>query len=246
MDLSNDTLRAYLLGQLSEDEEIAVDERLWSQPELAEQADATLAELFDACARSELSLEDKKAFTQRHLQDAAGKERLASARALAAHADAQVTAAPGLLARLWRSMTTPTGMALGGGLALACALLLIVLRPGPMDSADRVELRPIGLRGVEDAVQIVSSAKRVRLALRIPPDEPSWRSYHLVLRSAGPSGEPIEHDLGAATLVDGQLHGEIPGDLLTTGSHELELRARNTDEEAWTVLAYYRLAKAAP
>ena len=75
-------LRHYLLGQLADEEVDILEQRLLADGELFELAEAIEGDLLAACARGELSPDEREAVLQRLAATPQGRERLALARSL--------------------------------------------------------------------------------------------------------------------------------------------------------------------
>jgi anti-sigma factor RsiW len=72
----------YLLGELSESEQMALEERFFTDPQVFNQVLQAESKLVDAYARGRLSNEMRERFEQSYLQHPARRDRVEFARAL--------------------------------------------------------------------------------------------------------------------------------------------------------------------
>lgn len=87
MDESEQTIRRYLLGELSEEERSALEERYFTDSLVFEQLLKTESELVDAYVRNQLSNEARKRFEQFYMAHPSRSERVKFAAALATRLD---------------------------------------------------------------------------------------------------------------------------------------------------------------
>src|SRR5436305_12604155 len=78
----DELLRGYLLGELPEEQAEGLERRLLAEDDLFELSEALEADLLAACARGELSVEERERVLRRLASFPSGRERLAPARAL--------------------------------------------------------------------------------------------------------------------------------------------------------------------
>jgi len=126
---------AYLLGQVAEEEQARLEERLFADDEFYEQLQALKAELADDYAHGELSTHDRETFASRFLTTSQGREQLAFARVMASalpeiRAEEATTLAPIEITteeRSWRQSLLASLRAPALQFALAAAALLFAL-----------------------------------------------------------------------------------------------------------------------
>jgi anti-sigma factor RsiW len=83
VDLNNETLIArYLLGELSEEQQIEIEDRAFADPKYLANITAVENDLIDEYVRNELSGSDRKRFEKRFLASAERRKRVEFARAL--------------------------------------------------------------------------------------------------------------------------------------------------------------------
>ena len=80
-------LTRYLLGDLSEQERIEIEDRYLSNKEFFDELVVAEDELIDDCVRGKLSGKDRELFEQNFLTSTARRERVKSSRALMEFAD---------------------------------------------------------------------------------------------------------------------------------------------------------------
>src|SRR5215831_11201699 len=77
-------LHNYLLGNLSEEEQVRVEDRAFADPRYLEAVEAAEADLIDAYVRGELPQSDRRQFESRFLTSPQRRNKIEFARALAA------------------------------------------------------------------------------------------------------------------------------------------------------------------
>jgi hypothetical protein len=105
-------LRAYLLGQLGEDQAEALEREYFTDAERRERLAAEEDDLFDQYATQRLAPEDRRRFEQKYLSSPQGRDRVAFARALHASAAARAAARPLARAAPWRVLAAAAALAL--------------------------------------------------------------------------------------------------------------------------------------
>jgi hypothetical protein len=117
----DELLRSYLLGELPEEEEDRLEQRLLAEDELFELSEAVEADLLAACDRGELAPAERERVQQRLASSPRGRERLALAHALNSLAGSSERAAAPVIP-FARRAATPARPAFRWA-ALAAALL---------------------------------------------------------------------------------------------------------------------------
>jgi hypothetical protein len=138
----------YLLGQLPKDELDRIESRLMTENGLFDLAETVEDEVIDRYVRSELAPEERRRFERRLLPSERIGERVALARALAAHAGRRNT---GRTERARRSHVVPLFRPAAARLAWAASLVVLLL-------AGWLGVQLVGLHGQVDDVE------RARLA----------------------------------------------------------------------------------
>ena len=128
LNLSDDKLRAYLLGTLPAPEGLALDERLLSDDELAQRMRLAESELIDDYAAHRLDQPERQLFISNFLVTAERKQAVEVSAELGHYARAHSSPAPAKhqrsLVGLF-SLTSPRGWALAGSFALLLVVGLI-------------------------------------------------------------------------------------------------------------------------
>src|SRR5947209_15854422 len=190
----DELLRRYLLGSATEDEEERVEQLLFHDSSGLERLEIVESELLEACARGELSADERQRVLAGLAASPAGRARLALARDLAHIADGEPATLVSLPVPVLRPPRRPRASrrlqvgALPASLVLALAIGLWVKQHPPAGPALAPALFEISLenqRGSETTqlIQVPPGAGRVELGLVL---DPAWtyRSYRTVLRDA--------------------------------------------------------------
>jgi anti-sigma factor RsiW len=126
----------YLLGELSEPEQIALEEKFFTDPQVFNQVLQAESKLVDAYARGQLSNEMRERFEQSYLQHPARRERAKFASALTTRLDRDPESvmpgkpSPTLASRWQRLLSSLRGRRPTLRFAIALATLLIMLAGG--------------------------------------------------------------------------------------------------------------------
>jgi len=221
----------FLLGELSEEERLAFEERLLVDGELFERVRAEERELLDAWARGELSPAEARRLETHYLASPAGRDKLGFARALQT-LEARERRAQQRSARILRFPRRPIErLALAAGLAAAVIGLGWLLRlaapgPGPAPVVASVQLSAISVRGADgpQIVEVPAAAERVELVVDLEG-----------VLAEGPFDVEVRDDEGtvirrvvrvAAVEVEWgrTLSVELAAEILPGGEYELRLR----------------------
>jgi anti-sigma factor RsiW len=237
-----DTLTAYLLGELADDEAASLEDALFTDDALFERARAAETDLIDAYAAGALSDRRAAAFERRLLATAEQRERVAFARALAARVDARRAADAPAPERdgWWRRLMSLVGtrvLAVAGAAALAIVIGLQVMGTGAGgDDAEpaAVTLQPARLRAASAVatVDVPPGTDVVHVALELGDDAHAAR-YRVALLDDGngtrTAYEPTAADASRVTAA-------IPAADLGTGRRTLALTDGDGND-----LAYYEV-----
>ena len=123
---TNLSLTRYLLGELSETEQAALEERYFHDPRVFDEVARAESELVDAYVRGQLASATRQRFEQIYLADPRRRERVRFAEMLAAKLDREAAIAPESARRLWLGPARRP-RAVGGAVA---ALLLVAVVSG--------------------------------------------------------------------------------------------------------------------
>lgn len=138
-------LTRYLLGELSEEERIEVEDRYLSDGEFFDELAVAEDELIDDFVRAKLSRNERKLFEQNFLSSESRRQRVKSARALMKFADTHAAAArPSFWQRL-RSVFSLDSPAMG--LALVTGFMVLIVG-GPLVVIQMSKLRS-DLKGLQ-------------------------------------------------------------------------------------------------
>ena len=127
-DKLEDNVTRYLLGELSEQEQAALEEKYFSDPQVFNEVLKVESELVDAYARGQLSTEMRERFEQSYLKHPARRQRVEFAKALTTRIDertASVTNAD--LRASWKQRLLATFGGRGRPLRFATALVIVLV-----------------------------------------------------------------------------------------------------------------------
>jgi anti-sigma factor RsiW len=221
----DELLRGYLLGDLPEEKAEGVERRLLAEDDLFELSEAVEADLLAACARGELSAEERERVLRRLSSSPSGRERLALARALNALAGSPAaTILPFTRPAVAPSRRTFHWAALAAGVLLAGGLSWFVLESrhggesAPWIARERpAPASPVAPRPTETQAQATAPA---------PPPEPVKSIFQLALTSLRGTEAPAKLRVRAGTVVELQISVEGMEDLKT---FHLTLRNRQAE-----------------
>jgi len=127
MDKPEHNMTRYLLGELSEQEQAALEEKYFSDPQVFNEVLRIESELVDAYARGQLSTEMRDRFEQSYLKHPARRERVEFARALTTRIDERETSPQSAQRVSWKQRL----LAVVGGqrpaLRFATALVVVLI-----------------------------------------------------------------------------------------------------------------------
>jgi hypothetical protein len=238
-------LRALVLGELSEAEAEALEDIVFSDEASMDALVCAEDDALDAWARGELAAAARASFEARLACSSAGRERLATARALATRARSERAAASPSEA----TGPSPSGarvvrLRIGGAVVAATAIAAAVLlgvRAGRDPSAGPQEtilvaLGPQVVRGDEGAVPSVRvpPGARARVRFEIPVAGTPRGGLALVVEGRG--GDAAR----AAVTADGngRAHAEVEAAALLPGRYRVVLREASPDGGERDIAAY--------
>jgi len=222
----------FLLGKLTEEEQVRLEDRAFADREYLSAIDAAEVDLIDAYVAGDLSKADRRAFEQRFLTSSQRRSKLEFAQALArviAPAEKPATGWLSFLApiRVWNPALRYAG-AMGAVVCLAGGAWLIVENASMRSrvaslEAQRRELES-GKQSVEQALRQAQTRPQTHPAPQQPPRTPLVASLMLM---AGPTrGETRVDQLVIARGVQ-LAHVEIPLERRDDFSrYRVELRTR--------------------
>jgi hypothetical protein len=249
LDRSDDRLRAYLLGRLSDEDRHALEEVYFADEEVFDRLLDMQHDLVDAWARGALGREDRAAVEERLLDPSTGELRMRMAKALARHeverrpqtanartshwftgslAAAAAVAVLGVSASIWLGVEN---MRLRRAVAPAPAPSSERSAPAPSSDAPQiaeVRLTP-GVRRSEQAPRVVTLPSQARLVRLLLPTDETGPLFVVGIERAG-AGR-ISTQAGLARSESGAVVVWVPVELLTPGDYEVLLwQAREATE----------------
>jgi hypothetical protein len=206
--LTDEEASRYLLGELSEADELALEELVLADAEAFATLELAEDDLFEACVREELGPAARARFVERFLRTPEGQQRLGVVRGLVERAAAAKPAPVAAKLPWWRRPILQLGLA--AAVLLVCAIGLWRQRDGDGGGGGgetqfalvTVELTSATRSEGETVVELPHGAgERVLVQLR-----PDVRAPRLRLTLLGPGGKVVLPPLEAAELVVDAAH----------------------------------------
>lgn len=168
-------MRRYLLGELSEQERAALEEKYFRDPQVFNEVLRVESELVDAYARGQLSVETRERFEQFYLKHPARRDRVEFATALTTRIDerdAPVVRAEQSASRLsWKERLLGLFGAQGPRLRFAMALVLVAIAlAGVWIFINNRRRQPQSQAAQTQSAQ--QTEKQEERAAQVPPDRP--------------------------------------------------------------------------
>src|SRR3982751_2331832 len=236
----DELLRRYLLGQLTAEEEDAVEGRLLAEDELFEQSEAIEADLLAEYARGGLAPAEGERGGQRLASSPQGRERLRRARSLNVLAAREQAAAVLPFVRRAAPFQRPAvrwAAALAAGLLVVAGLIRLTPEPPPPPPPGGGTQKPPVIAETPRAHEVPTPPPALKPAA--PPvaraQEPVKAAFQLALTSlrGSESAEKLRVPANAGT-VELQISVEGMEDL---ASFHLTVRYRKAETvKAWTAL----------
>ncbi len=257
IDQNHDSIRRYLLGQVSGEEGQQLEERFMTDQEYREEVLIIEEDLIDEYFSEKLSTEEKAAFETCWAPYHA--DRLEIARAINRYCEEEQPRVPGQILRTEKFNHKPLviGALAAGFLFLILSVAWLVFKQqqdhrGRFDDEiarlnaqstgsvpdGAVIVSPVALRGAE--IPKINTADRgpvVTLLLVLPPDQHS--RYQVILRCTNPPEDYTVENLEAISTNSGRaVVFKIPSALLSRGDYSLEVRGRTSQETLESVADY--------
>jgi hypothetical protein len=258
IDQKSDSIRRYLLGQVSGEEGQQLEERFMTDHEYREEVLIIEEDLIEEYFSDRLSTEEKEAFETCWAPYHA--ERLEMARALNRYCEEQPprVASQVLRTERFNRKHLIIGALAAGFLFLILSVAWLVFKQqqdrrghygeeiarlnaqstGSEAPAGAVIVSPVALRSAD--VPKITTADRgpvVTLLLVLPPDQHT--SYQVILRCTNPPEDYTVENLQAISTNSGRaIVFKIPSALLTRGDYSLEVRGRTSPATFESVADY--------
>jgi hypothetical protein len=225
-------VREYLLGQLSDEEQLKIEERLMIEDDLFEELEISKGELVEDYCSGDLNEKERKWFEQHFLASSEGKQKYTFAMALECleQPQPQPTLVPsaGLLSRM-AARVTP---AMGSVAVLLVVGLAIVsyrgLQPPTVLSLDLPGSAPTRSGGSQPPPLVhIAGVDQLKISLLLPALAPAAKSYQAKLLNSNDTGDGtdiqiVSHDATKVIVV-------IPAKELPPGEYDLKLVAIKSD-----------------
>jgi hypothetical protein len=242
----------YLLGSLTEEEQVEIENRAFTDSNYMAALETAEADLIDAYVRAHLSPAERRAFEHRFLTSPGRRSKVEFARALAivaseSQADILVRPRQSLLGliRGWKPLAQATAVAIlilvAGGSWLIVRNAAIRSRPASPAAVASLVFLP-GLTRAENRVEqlhLSASVQIVHVEIQLEPrdDYPRFRA-ELHTRS----GKEIltEDNLSShRTDADYSVTFDVPATMLAAGQYELALKGIPDNQSVQDIGYYY-------
>ena len=221
------SIRGFLLGKLSEDEQQKIEERLLIEEDLFQELDISKGELVEEYCANELSQDEHEFFERNFLASPEGKERYAMAITLGglSLSSRQPTLRTGLWQRL-QNLFKLHPLLISSTSAIAVVLIVAVVfffrSPGQIVTGPTLASNLINREqgSLPARVSIPANASELKLRLLIPSDVAQLPSYRAELdnKTEITTVKVVEQDSDAVWVV-------IPVSELPRGEYSLKLVA---------------------
>jgi hypothetical protein len=225
---TDDTLRRWLLQQLTDADAQALDARLMHDDALAERLREAETDLIDDAARGALGADDAEAFRRYRLVDPQTRERLVAARAFARlreeEGGQEVVRRPHRRRLVWLAAA-----------AIAAAAIVLPMRwTSPPATLPTYVLLAQTARGAEAALTLPAPQTTVRLQMEVVD---ATRRYALAIETNG-RRTPIAQDLvPRESYLYAYVEARVEAALLGQGRRRVVLIAASGEvERDWTVV----------
>ena len=234
VNIKEDSIRRYLLGQLTEDKQREIEQRVLVEDDLFEELEATEAQLVDDYVAGRLIGEEREQFDQHFLTTSRRQQDLQFARVFSRY----VSSHPVQKGQGSNSSWSLFGSSSGAGLRVAAGLVVVAIIGFALWSAIRRTSSPEGLTSIVLTVSFPNRADSaivpriplpptaLKTVLRLPAGATPETNYRATLISSedGTSRiiEVAERDAETVSLV-------IPAAQLRRGSYVIKLRTTSSE-----------------
>lgn len=245
MALSNNDqarVREYLLGNLSDQDQEKLEERLMTEDDLFEELEISKGELIEEYRTGGLTEAEHRWFERNYLATVEGKERYTFVAALDCVERPAPLPAPGFFERLVSAMRIPRWSLVPAAVGLVVVIAaVLILRPGPQTPVAITLTNTALSRGNGDTnalplkITLPSNTSEVRASLSLPKSFPPQTSFRALLDNRTEK-TPVK----VTGYNDNNVSVVIPGKDLPPGEYALELTAILMDGTEVAIPGDYR------
>ena len=234
----HDMTRRYLLGQLTDDEEQMLEERLLSEDDLFQEVELTKDELAQEYASGELSTKERKWLQENFLASPEGKQRHDFAKTFDQYVKnhpAQRQIGPSLIERLRNFWTAPKLATTAAAVVMAVVLFLIIPSPTPPGVAYLTVTNSPGERSsASGAIQRIKlNGQALELKLMLPEPASPGSAYRVELSNDVSKGfETRAQDSQSITV-------QIPPNQLPRGQYSAQVSTIDANGNAHRIPGSY-------
>ena len=241
----HDMTRRYLLGQLTDDEEEKLEERLLSEDDFFQEVELTKDELAQEYASGELTAKERKWLQENFLASSEGKQRHEFAKTFDHYVRnhrPQREKNPSLIERLRALWNAQPQLLKAASAVLVIAVVIFVIipsstprafanltvthRPGSTRSADTGSVQHVNLKE-KDALKLT-----LMLPQAVSPGSTFRVQVSLTDNSAGPTFDPRSQDGQSITV-------EIPSTQLPRGQYVAKVSALDANKNEHPIPGFY-------
>lgn len=237
-----ETVRKYLLGQLTDGQQQDFQQRLLTEDELTQELEVVTEELVDEYLAKQLTPKQTEWFEQHYLASPQGKLSLSFAatfhRYISNHpTEAKKRSWTERVAAFWNRQIVPVPVIVAIAVLIIVGIFWLARTPSPQSFATlTLTSSPITRSGGGELarIRVKEDALRVNLLLESPPS-PGMR-YRAELISGGGqirTLEPIGQDVRSVSF-------EIPGSWLSSGQYAINLLALTPDNTSQRIPGSYQ------
>ncbi len=238
-----ETVRAYLLGQLTDDQQQTFEQRLLTEDELTQELEVTSEELVDEYLAKQLKPKESEWFEQHYLASPEGKWSRSFATTLHRYVannptEKEITSwAEQLAAFLKRQAVPVRAMAAVAVVVIVVGIFWSVRTPSPKSFATlTLTNSPITRSGGGELARIRVKEEALRITLMVEgPATPGFRYRAELIDGGGQTRtlQPIRQDAGSVAV-------EIPGSWLTSGQYVVTLSTIAPDNTVQRIPGNYQ------
>lgn len=240
-DHDSDTVRQYLLGQLTDDQQQILEQRLLAEDELSQELEVTTEELVDEYLANELTPKEAEWFELHYLASPQGKHSLKFARTFQRYFSSQERKKRSWteqLSYVWNRQAMPLRAAAGLAAVVIVVGVIWLARPPKPRSFATINLtnspssRSVG--GEVARIKLKEDALRINLMLPAPATtEVRYRAELIDGKGQMRTVEPIGQDARSVSI-------EISASWLTPGQYAITLSTISADNALQRIPGNYQ------
>ena len=227
----SETVRKYLLGQLTDDQQQNFERRLLTEDELTQELEVTTEELVDEYLERRLTQKESEWFAQHFLASPEGKRSQRFATTFQQyisnnHVERKQRSWAERFASLWNSSAIPVrALAALAVVVIVVGIFWFSRQPSPRSFATLTLVNSSGTRSTgPDSPRVDLRGDGLRITLMLPETASATEYRAEVISDRGEikTSEVVAHDAQSVTV-------EIPSNQLTNGNYAVTLYAKSAD-----------------